>query len=153
MVQLSSFLVSLLLLAASVANPLKRTVAQIEADIATITTQVTTLHSAVQAFPASGSTGALVFVVNQLHHIGLISPAVLQGIHSDATALETTVNQAAVDLKVVLFALLCDRQLIFSRRLDLLARRMLQLLLTRSWLLNLPCWMHCNNSLQKNPIL
>ncbi|KAJ7797771.1 hydrophobic surface binding protein [Mycena leptocephala] len=80
MVQLSSFLVSLLLLAASVANPLKRTVAQIEADIATITTQVSTLHSAVQAFPATGLAGAL-------------------GIHSDATALETTVNQAAVDLK------------------------------------------------------
>ncbi|KAJ7935152.1 hydrophobic surface binding protein [Mycena leptocephala] len=76
MVQLSSFLVSLLLLAASVANPLKRTVAQIEADIATITTQVTTLHSAVQAFPASGSAG----------------------IHTDASLLETTVNRAAADI-------------------------------------------------------
>ncbi|KAJ7935151.1 hydrophobic surface binding protein A-domain-containing protein [Mycena leptocephala] len=80
MVQLSGFLVSLLLLTASLGTPLKRTVAQIEADIASITTQVTTLHSAVQAFPASGLAGAL-------------------GIHSDATALETTVNQAAADIK------------------------------------------------------
>ncbi|KAJ7813976.1 hydrophobic surface binding protein [Mycena leptocephala] len=78
--QFSGFLVSLLLLTASLATPLKRTVAQIEADIASITTQVTVLHSAVQDFPASGVVGAL-------------------SIHSDATVLETTVNQAAADLK------------------------------------------------------
>jgi flagellar motor component MotA len=77
MVQFSGFLVSLLLLTASLATPLKRTVAQIEADIASITTQVTVLHSAVQDFPASGVVGALVFVVKQLRHIGPISPAVL----------------------------------------------------------------------------
>jgi hypothetical protein len=142
MVQLSGFLVSLLLLTASLGTPLKRTVAQIEADIASITTQVTTLHSGVQDFPASGLVGALVFVVKQLRYIRPTSSAVLQRIHTGAMTLETTVNQAAADIKVVLFALLCDRQLIFRRRLDLLAKRMLELSLTRSWLLNLPCWMH-----------
>ncbi|KAJ7935182.1 hydrophobic surface binding protein [Mycena leptocephala] len=81
MVQLSSFLVSLLLLTASLGTPLKRTVAQIEADIASITTQVTTLHSAVQAFPATGLAGAL-------------------GIHTAAMTLETTVKQAAADINV-----------------------------------------------------
>jgi hypothetical protein len=74
MVQLSNFLVSLLLLTSSLGTPLKRTVAQIEADIASITTQVTALHSALQAFPATGLAGASVFVVKQLRYIGPISP-------------------------------------------------------------------------------
>lgn len=61
MVQLSRLLLSLALVAASLATPLKRTVAQIEADLATLQSQVTSLDNNIKGFPASGLTGALVF--------------------------------------------------------------------------------------------
>lgn len=38
----------------------KRTVAQVEADIANISSQVTSLDTAINAFPGSGLAGALV---------------------------------------------------------------------------------------------
>jgi hypothetical protein len=60
MVQLSRLIFSLSLLAASVATPLKRTVAQVESDIANISSQVTTLDNNIKAFPGSGLAGALV---------------------------------------------------------------------------------------------
>ncbi|KAJ7624910.1 hydrophobic surface binding protein [Roridomyces roridus] len=59
MVQLSRFFFAASLVLASFATPTKRTVAQVEADIATITTQVNSLNSSINAFPASGLVGAL----------------------------------------------------------------------------------------------
>ncbi|KAJ7844170.1 hydrophobic surface binding protein [Mycena leptocephala] len=80
MVQLSRLIFSLSLLAATVATPFKRTVAQIEADIANISSQVTTLDNSIKAFPGSGLAGAL-------------------GIHSAAGTLQTTLNNATSDVK------------------------------------------------------
>ncbi|KAJ7885604.1 hydrophobic surface binding protein [Mycena leptocephala] len=79
MVQLSRLIFSLSLLAASVATPLKRTVAQVESDIANISSQVTTLDN-IKAFPGSGLAGAL-------------------GIHSAAGSLESILNKATSDVK------------------------------------------------------
>jgi hypothetical protein len=138
-------LVSVLLLTTSLATPLKRTVAQVEDDIVGIITQAAMLDATLNDVPTTGpvtGVGASVFVVKQLCYIGPTSPAVLQSILSAFAALETTVNQTVADMKVVFFALLCDRHLIFHRRLDLLARRMLQLSFAWSWILSLPCWMH-----------
>ncbi|KAJ7839179.1 hydrophobic surface binding protein A-domain-containing protein [Mycena leptocephala] len=69
---------SLSLLAAGVATPLKRTVAQVESDIANISSQVTTLDNNIKAFPGS----AVVF----------------QGIHSAAGNLESILNKATSDV-------------------------------------------------------
>ncbi|KAJ6608285.1 hydrophobic surface binding protein A-domain-containing protein [Mycena sp. CBHHK59/15] len=80
MVQLSHFFVALSLLSVGFSSPAKRTVAQVESDIASISTQVTTLDNAIKAFPATGGT-------------------LLQAltIHTDATSLDTTLNQATTD--------------------------------------------------------
>ncbi|KAJ6490442.1 hydrophobic surface binding protein [Mycena vulgaris] len=79
MVQLSFFL-ALPLLASAFATPGKRTVAQVEAEIRTISTQFTSLDTAINGFPASGLVGAL-------------------GIHTAAGTLETPVNQGTTDVK------------------------------------------------------
>ncbi|KAJ7023287.1 hydrophobic surface binding protein [Mycena alexandri] len=80
MVQLSRLLLSLALVAASLATPLKRTVAQIEADLTTLQSQVTSLDNNIKGFPASGLTGAL-------------------EIHDAAAGLESSLNTATSDVK------------------------------------------------------
>ena len=63
MVQIKSAFVFLLSAASlAVATPHKRTVAQVEADIATISSKVTSLDSLINAYPSTGGTllGALV---------------------------------------------------------------------------------------------
>ncbi|KAK7046608.1 hydrophobic surface binding protein [Favolaschia claudopus] len=81
MVQFTRSLFSLCLVAAAFATPLfKRTVAQVESDIASISSQVTTLDNNIKGFPASGLAGAL-------------------GIHTAATNLETTLNTGTNDVK------------------------------------------------------
>ncbi|KAJ7051307.1 hydrophobic surface binding protein [Mycena amicta] len=66
--------------AVSLALVAKRDAATVEADIATITTKVTTLDNAIEAFPLTGGS-----LVNAL------------AIHSDATSLITTLNTATSD--------------------------------------------------------
>ncbi|KAF7289762.1 Hydrophobic surface binding protein [Mycena indigotica] len=66
--------------ALSVALVAKRDVAAVVADIATITTQVTNLDNAIQAFPVSGG-----------------SLAAALGIHNSATALVTSLNTGTTD--------------------------------------------------------
>ncbi|KAJ7096650.1 hydrophobic surface binding protein [Mycena belliarum] len=81
MVQLSRLLFSFSLLAAAVTTPVKRTVAQVEADIASISAQVTTLDNAIKAFPNTGG-----------------SLAAALAIHTDATTLESTLTQGTSDV-------------------------------------------------------
>ncbi|KAJ7152048.1 hydrophobic surface binding protein [Mycena filopes] len=80
MVQIARFLTVLSVAAVGLSASLKRDVAKVEADIATITTQVTTLDNAIEAFPLTGGS-----LVNAL------------GIHTDATSLITTLNGATTD--------------------------------------------------------
>ncbi|KAF7349340.1 Hydrophobic surface binding protein [Mycena sanguinolenta] len=80
MVQFTRSFFSLCLVAASFAVPTKRTVAQVEADIANIATQVTALDNDIKGFPASGLVGAL-------------------NINTASTNLETTLNTATTDVK------------------------------------------------------
>ncbi|KAJ7433195.1 hydrophobic surface binding protein [Mycena latifolia] len=81
MVRFPRLLFSFSLLTAAFTTPVKRTVAQIEADIAAISTQVSALDTSINAFPNTG--GSLVAAL---------------GIHSAATALESTLNQAPTDI-------------------------------------------------------
>ncbi|KAF8184298.1 hydrophobic surface binding protein A-domain-containing protein [Mycena galopus ATCC 62051] len=80
MVQLSHLLLSVCLVAASLANPLKRTVHKVEADIQNIGAGATTLSNDVGGYPASGLTGAV-------------------AIHADIQGLTATVNNGANDVK------------------------------------------------------
>ncbi|KAJ7169262.1 hydrophobic surface binding protein [Mycena crocata] len=84
MVQLSrlrvAFSLSLLATYACFATSVKRTVAQVQADISSISSQVTTLDNDINGFPASGLVGAL-------------------GIHTAAGNLETSLNQGTTDVK------------------------------------------------------
>ncbi|KAJ7603571.1 hydrophobic surface binding protein [Roridomyces roridus] len=59
MVQISRILFAAYLVAAGFATPVKRTVAQIEACIANVNTDLTTMGNAINGFPASGLGGAL----------------------------------------------------------------------------------------------
>ncbi|KAJ6571645.1 hydrophobic surface binding protein A-domain-containing protein [Mycena capillaripes] len=79
MVQFSRLFFSLSLVAAAFATPVKRTVAQVEADIASISSQVTTLDNDIKGFPASGLAGAL-------------------GIHAAAGTLGSTLNTGTTDV-------------------------------------------------------
>ncbi|KAJ7484828.1 hydrophobic surface binding protein [Mycena galericulata] len=81
MVQISRFLTVLSVAAVGLALSVKRTVAQVEADIATISTQVTTLDNAIEAYPTSGGTLLAALTI-----------------HSDATTLITTLNSATTDV-------------------------------------------------------
>lgn len=57
MVHLKSTLVFLVSIAAvGLATPVKRTVAQVNADIASISSKVTALDTAINSFPATGGT-------------------------------------------------------------------------------------------------
>ncbi|KAJ7603570.1 hydrophobic surface binding protein, partial [Roridomyces roridus] len=80
MVQLSYLFIAASLVASGFASPAKRTVAQVEADIATITSQVNALDTQITGFPASGLTGAL-------------------AIHSAAGTLETALSTGTSDVK------------------------------------------------------
>jgi hypothetical protein len=66
MVQLSRLIFSLSLLAAAVATPVKRTVAQIEADIANIASQVATLDNDIKAFQIEADIANISFQVATL---------------------------------------------------------------------------------------
>ncbi|KAJ7101305.1 hydrophobic surface binding protein [Mycena belliarum] len=81
MVQLSRFFTVLSVATVSLALIVGRDVAKVKADIATITTQVTTLDNAIQAFPLSGGS-----LLNALT------------IHNTATGLITTLNGATTDV-------------------------------------------------------
>ncbi|KAJ7663626.1 hydrophobic surface binding protein [Mycena rosella] len=87
MVQFSRWIFLLSLFAATFATPVKRTGVQVEADITSISTQVTNLDNAIQAFPATG--GSL---------FGTSIAALLNTIHTDTTSLETTLNQGTSDV-------------------------------------------------------
>ncbi|KAF7289854.1 hypothetical protein MIND_01359800 [Mycena indigotica] len=78
MVFIRSLLVLGSLFAAGLANPAKRTPAQVEADLNNVATQVTNLDNLIKAFPASGLAGAL-------------------AIHNAATPLVTALNTATSD--------------------------------------------------------
>lgn len=60
MVQLGRILFAVSLIAATLATPTKRTVAQVEADLTGISSDIGDLNTRVKGFPASGLTGALV---------------------------------------------------------------------------------------------
>ncbi|KAJ7096649.1 hydrophobic surface binding protein [Mycena belliarum] len=81
MVQLSRLLFSISLLAVAFTAPVKRTVAQVEADISSISAQVTTLDNSIKAFPNTG---------------GSLVSALL--IHTDATTLESTLSKGTSDV-------------------------------------------------------
>ncbi|KAJ7362334.1 hydrophobic surface binding protein [Mycena albidolilacea] len=81
MVQITRFLTVLSVAAAGLALTVKRDAATVEADIAKISTQVTTLDNAIEAYPLTGGT-----LLNALT------------IHTDATTLITTLNGAVTDV-------------------------------------------------------
>ncbi|KAJ7121565.1 hydrophobic surface binding protein [Mycena epipterygia] len=81
MVQISRCLTVLSVAAVGLALSVKRTVAQVESDIATITSQVTTLDNAIEAYPLTGGTLLAALTI-----------------HSDATTLITTLNTATTDV-------------------------------------------------------
>ncbi|KAJ6492148.1 hydrophobic surface binding protein [Mycena sanguinolenta] len=80
MVQFTRSFFSLCFIAATFALPTKRTVAQVEADIASVSSQVTTLDNDIKGFPASGLLGAL-------------------NIDTAANTLASRLNTATSDLK------------------------------------------------------
>ncbi|ESK86092.1 antigenic cell wall [Moniliophthora roreri MCA 2997] len=82
MVQIFSSFVFLLSATAAFAGPVKRDVATVKADIATITTQTTALNNAIQAFPDSG--GSLVAAL---------------AIHNSAVTLDNTVKKTVTDVQ------------------------------------------------------
>ncbi|KAF8960434.1 hydrophobic surface binding protein [Flammula alnicola] len=82
MVQLTTSFVFLLSLATlGLTTPVKRTVAQVEADIADISTKVTSLDNAINAFPLTGGTLAAAL-----------------GIHTDAGTVITSLTTATADV-------------------------------------------------------
>ncbi|EDR06867.1 hydrophobic surface binding protein [Laccaria bicolor S238N-H82] len=82
MVQIASrFFVLISCVALGLSTPLKRTIDQVKADVADISTKVTTLDNAINAFPMTGGT--------------LLAAL---GIHSSATALVTTLATATTDV-------------------------------------------------------
>ncbi|KAJ7917166.1 hydrophobic surface binding protein [Mycena leptocephala] len=81
MVQITRFLAVLSVAAVGLALSVKRDAATVEADISKISTQVTTLDNAIEAFPLTGGS-----LVNAL------------AIHTDATNLITTLNGAVTDV-------------------------------------------------------
>ncbi|KAF7349333.1 hypothetical protein MSAN_01722900 [Mycena sanguinolenta] len=70
MVQFTRSFFSLCLIAASFAGPTKRTVAQVEADIANISNQLTALKDAINSLPDSDLVGALVFTTASFVQLG-----------------------------------------------------------------------------------
>ncbi|KAL0577781.1 hypothetical protein V5O48_004209 [Marasmius crinis-equi] len=75
------FFTVLTLAALALATPLKRTVAQVEADIAQISSQVNALDSSINAFPNSGGTLAQALAI-----------------HNSATTLVTTIQKGTTDV-------------------------------------------------------
>uniref|UniRef100_A0A0W0GE37 Putative hydrophobic surface binding protein n=1 Tax=Moniliophthora roreri TaxID=221103 RepID=A0A0W0GE37_MONRR len=105
MVQLS--ILSLCLFAAAAfATPVKRTVAQVEADIATMSSQVTSLNNQIQAFPNSGGS-----LTNAL------------AIFNAAAALDRSITQGTTDVQVfspsLMDGLFLDLYKPYSRQLSL----------------------------------
>ncbi|KAF8489926.1 hydrophobic surface binding protein [Gautieria morchelliformis] len=98
MVHFSALVVLIYSLAASASPFNKRTVAQVEADIATINSQVTTLDSAINSFPDSGGslTQALAIHTDSVNLVSAIAQGTTDvtstGAFSDADA--TTILQS-----------------------------------------------------------
>jgi hypothetical protein len=84
MVQVTRSLAILSIAALSLAAVLKRDAATVEADLAVLTSQVTALDNAVQAFPLSGGTLAEAMTV-----------------HTNAVNIISTLNTAASDEKAI----------------------------------------------------
>ncbi|KAF9491733.1 hydrophobic surface binding protein [Pleurotus eryngii] len=82
MVKFTFFALAAFLVGSAVSSPTKRTVAQVESDIASISTQVTTLDNAITAFPNSGGS-----LANAL------------AIHTDATNLISTIGTTTSDVQ------------------------------------------------------
>lgn len=105
MVQLSTpFFALAILVTSCLGSPIAiRDVATVEADLAKVQTQIQTLDKDINAFPDSG--GSLVQALVRSHascssFYALIRYSFAQGIHTDATNLETSLNQATTDTKV-----------------------------------------------------
>ncbi|KAL0958505.1 hypothetical protein HGRIS_000647 [Hohenbuehelia grisea] len=81
MVQISVLFFAASLFASAFASPVKRTVAQVEADLADISSRVTTLDNNINAFPNSGG-----------------SLAAALGIHTAATNLATALDKGTTDV-------------------------------------------------------
>ncbi|KAF8070772.1 hydrophobic surface binding protein [Lyophyllum atratum] len=72
------------LIVSGLSTPMKRSAAQIQSDIATMSTQTTTLESVVNAFGSSGS--------------GTLAELLVSAVHSSATTLVSSINTAATDV-------------------------------------------------------
>ncbi|KAJ7488294.1 hydrophobic surface binding protein [Mycena latifolia] len=81
MVQISRFFTVLSVAAVGLALSIKRDVATVKVDVAKITTQVTTLDNAIEAYPLTGGTLLAALTI-----------------HTDATTLITTLNTATADV-------------------------------------------------------
>ncbi|KAF8498872.1 hydrophobic surface binding protein A-domain-containing protein [Gautieria morchelliformis] len=81
MVHFSAFVVLISALAASALPFNKRTVAQVESDIATINSQLTTLNSAINSFPDSGRSLTQAWAI-----------------HMDSVNLASAITQATTDV-------------------------------------------------------
>jgi hypothetical protein len=108
MVQFTGLLVSFSLLTAAFSTPLKRTVAQVEADLTNISNQVTALDNQINAFPNTGGSLAAALVFNPPV---LLAPShSFQAIHSSSTSLDTTLNSATTDVNVRFFFSLTGKE-------------------------------------------
>ncbi|KAG6908388.1 hypothetical protein DXG01_004817 [Tephrocybe rancida] len=93
MVQIAPLLIFAGLIASSVSTPFKRTVAQVEADIARISTQTTALDNAIKSFASSGA-GSLTDALNT----GPVSEADARTILNSVEAFEPTIIDALTNI-------------------------------------------------------
>ncbi|KAF7346754.1 Hydrophobic surface binding protein [Mycena sanguinolenta] len=100
MVLITRVLPILSVVAVALALSLKRDAATIEADVANIASEVTTLDDAIEAFPFTGGTllAALVFI-SRVIVVDISSEEDLQNIHSDAVTLINTLDQTIADIE------------------------------------------------------
>jgi hypothetical protein len=99
---LPHLLLSVSLFVASLATPLKRTVAQVEADIANITSQVNVWDERINGFPSSGLVGALVSFAAAFPST-FFSRSAVQAIHNATGGLGTSLTTSTTDIKVLTF--------------------------------------------------
>jgi len=97
MVKFSVLLFIASLSASGFSIPAKRTVSQVETDIASISGQVTTLDNAINSFPNTG--GSLLAAL---------------AIHTDSTSLQSSLNQATSDINGTPPFSEADGQVIFT---------------------------------------
>lgn len=100
MVKFTFFALAAFLVGSAVSSPTKRTVAQVESDIASISTQVTTLDNDITAFPNTGGSliNALVttLCLPEMTHANRIKKA----IHTASTNLISTIGTTTSDVQV-----------------------------------------------------